>query len=337
MNTLLKSALAFLLSCACLENAFAQSNLRLDDFAYPFPVHEFSFMSQGESYEMAYMDVPANTNEAGTIVLLHGKNFSGAYWGDTAKALADAGYHVIIPDQLGFGKSSKPRHYQFSFEQLALNTHALLEHLGITNENIFGHSMGGMLAVRYALMYPGATRNLLLVDPLGLEDWQAKGVPYVSVDFQYGKELKQTAEKLHQYEQENYYRGTWKHDYDRWVDMLDRFIRSPDYPVMAWDQALTSDMIFTQPVCREFADLKMPVLLIVGSEDRTAIGRDLATPENAQRLGHYPELARAAVAQIKNAKLVIVPGSGHLPQLEDFPHFIQPVKEFLRTHQPTMP
>jgi pimeloyl-ACP methyl ester carboxylesterase len=65
---------------------------------------------------------------------------------------------------------------------LAENTHALLMSRGIGRAIVVGHSMGGMLAARYALMYPDAVDELVLVDPLGLEDWKAEGVPYESVD-----------------------------------------------------------------------------------------------------------------------------------------------------------
>ena len=103
---------------------------------------------------MAYMDVkPAHPNGR-TAVLLHGKNFCAATWQATITALTEAGYRVIAPDQIGFCKSSKPAHYQFSFQQLAGNTHALLDSLGIDKATVMGHSTGGMLAIRYALMYP---------------------------------------------------------------------------------------------------------------------------------------------------------------------------------------
>ena len=107
-------------------------------------------------------------------------------------ALSDAGYRVIAPDQIGFCKSSKPEHYQYSFQQLARNTHALLASLGVTNATVIGHSTGGMLAIRYALMYPRETQQLVLVNPIGLEDWKAKGVPSLSVDQWYERELKTT-------------------------------------------------------------------------------------------------------------------------------------------------
>src|SRR6201991_4253341 len=130
-------------------------------------------MSQGESLHMAYMDVapadPAHANGR-TAVLLHGKNFCGATWVETIHRLSDAGYRVIAPDQIGFCKSSKPERYQFSFDQLAANTHALLQALGIGRAIVVGHSMGGMLAARYALMYPDGVDRLVLINPLGLED-----------------------------------------------------------------------------------------------------------------------------------------------------------------------
>ena len=65
-------------------------------------------------------------------MLLHGKNYVAATWQGTMSALSDAGYRVIAPDQIGFGKSTKPAHYQYTFQQLAGNTHALLASLGIS-------------------------------------------------------------------------------------------------------------------------------------------------------------------------------------------------------------
>ncbi len=101
------------------------------------------------------MDVPptCGTSNGKTAVLLHGKNFCGPTWGATASVLADAGYRVILPDQIGYCKSSKPASYQFSLQQLAENTLGLLNTLGdIDGFTLIGHSLGGMLATRFALM-----------------------------------------------------------------------------------------------------------------------------------------------------------------------------------------
>jgi pimeloyl-ACP methyl ester carboxylesterase len=318
-----------LLSSLMAVDSFAAGEPRLEQFDYPFPVQTFSFSSQQQNLEMAYMDVKPKISAVGTIVLLHGKNFSGAYWQETAESLSAAGYRVIIPDQIGFGKSGKPAHYQFTFQQLATNTHALLESLGITRAHVLGHSMGGMVAARYALMFPESVSSLILTNPLGLEDWKAKGVPYTSIDTSFQQELKQTPDKIRDYQRENYYDGKWLPAYERWVQMLAEFTRSPDYSRMAWNQALTSDMIYTQPVVYELSSLKVPTLLIIGQRDRTAPGRNFAPSEIRASLGDYPELGRAAAAAIPHAKLVELEGLGHLPHIEAFPRFIAPLKEFL--------
>jgi len=120
----------------------------LQGFDYPWPVLHFRFTSQGEALDMAYMDVkPAKPNRQ-TVVLLHGKNFCAATWQGTIEVLSQAGYRVVAPDQIGFCKSTKPAHYQFSFHQLAANTHALLASIGINRAIFIAHSTGRMLAIR---------------------------------------------------------------------------------------------------------------------------------------------------------------------------------------------
>ncbi|WP_233829300.1 alpha/beta fold hydrolase [Paraburkholderia sp. ZP32-5] len=289
----------------------------LEGFNYPAPVARFEFTSQGVPLQMAYMDVkPAHPNGR-TIVLLHGKNFCSATWDATIHRLSDAGYRVVAPDQIGFCKSSKPEHYQYSFQQLARNTHALLESIGVTDATVVGHSTGGMLAIRYALMYPRETQQLVLVNPIGLEDWKAKGVPSLSVDQWYQRELKTTADGIRRYEQSTYYAGQWRADYEPWVQMLAGMYRGPGKQIVAWNSALLYDMIYTQPVVYELGQLQMPTLLLIGQKDTTAIGKDAAPPAVRAKIGHYPELGRAAAKAIPHATLVEFAGLGHAPQMQD--------------------
>ena len=327
-----------LLMVFCLAQSIAQSpgGLRLEEIKYPFPVQMFTVKTQGQTLEMAFMDVRPKAPALGTAVLLHGKNFCGAYWQETAESLRGAGYRVIIPDQIGFGKSSKPTHYQFSFHQLARNTRELLQSLGVKKADIVGHSMGGMQAVRHALMFPTETRTLVLVNPLGLEDWQARGVPYQAVDHWYQQELKQTPEQLKAYQLENYYPRGWKPEYNRWLDLNSALLRHPEYPRVAWLQALAYDMIFTQPVVYELRAVQVPTLLIIGQSDRTAIGKQLAGETTRNLLGNYPALGRAAAKAVPNARLVALGGIGHLPHIEAFPRFIEPLLTFLKA-PPTPP
>ncbi len=288
----------------------------LQGFAYPYPASHFRFTSQGVPLEMAYLDVKPATPNGRTVVLLHGKNFCAATWQGTIAVLTGAGYRVIAPDQIGFCKSSKPRQYQFSFQQLAGNTHALLESLGIAQATIMGHSTGGMLAIRYALMFPDAVAQLVLVDPIGLEDWKAKGVPWQSVDGWYQQELRTTADSIRDYERQTYYAGTWDPRYEPWVQMLAGMYRGPGRAGVAWDSALLYDMIYTQPVVYELEHLAMPVLLMIGDKDTTAIGKALAPPAIRPTLGNYPALGKAAAARIPHVQLVEFPDLGHAPQIQ---------------------
>ncbi|MDG2525454.1 alpha/beta hydrolase [Stenotrophomonas sp. HITSZ_GD] len=291
---------------------------RLEGFAYPYPVHTFALESQRQPLEMAYLDVaPTGQPNGRTAVLLHGKNFCAATWQDTIAALAQAGYRVIAPDQVGFCKSSKPAGYQYSLAQLAANTHALLQQLGVERASVVGHSMGGMLAIRYALLFPQAVEHLALVDPIGLEDWKAEGVPWRSVDAWYAGELKTDFASIQRYQREVYYGGDWKPAYERWARMQAGMYAGPGKQAVAWSQALTSDMVFNQPVVYELPQLAVPTTLFIGLKDRTAIGRDAAPPQVRARIGDYPALGKRAAAAIPGATLVEFADLGHSPQVQD--------------------
>ncbi|WP_041316328.1 alpha/beta fold hydrolase [Hyphomicrobium nitrativorans] len=309
---------------ACLAAALvavaspAGADGMLSDFAYPHPVKEHALTSQGQDLVMAYMDVaPSPAANGKTAVLFHGKNFCGATWEGAIAPLASAGYRVVVPDQVGFCKSTKPVTYQMSFHQLAANTHALLESLGVEKPILIGHSMGGMVATRYALSFPEDTGALVLVNPIGLEDWSAKGVPPRTIDQLLQGERKTTAASIKAYQQKVYFGGNWRPEYDRWVDMLASMYQGDDSDLAMLSQARASDMVFSQPVVHEFPRISVPTVLIIGERDTTAIGRDRAPPEIAETLGNYPVLAREAEQRIPGSRLIAFPDLGHSPQVED--------------------
>ncbi|HYG88323.1 MAG TPA: alpha/beta hydrolase [Azospirillum sp.] len=318
---LLAAGLAFLpVTTTSAQTSSAQTRVygpQLEGFDYPHPLQRHAFTSQGQTLSMAFMDVaPAGPPNGRTALLLHGKNFCGATWEGTIKALSEAGFRVIVPDQIGFCASSKPKGYQFSLNQLADNTRALLAARGVEQAVVIGHSMGGMLAVRYALSHPGTVEQLVLVNPIGLEDWQAEGVPYAGIDQLHQQELKTSYDSIKAYQQRFYYNGQWKPEYDRWVAMLAGMYAGPGKDIVALNQAQTSEMIFTQPVAHEFGRIAAPTLVMIGETDRTAPGANRAAPEVAQRLGNYPELGRRTAQAIPDATLVAFPELGHSPQVE---------------------
>jgi pimeloyl-ACP methyl ester carboxylesterase len=297
-------------------------------YDYPFPVDYLPLNIEGQEVLMAFMDVkPLNKKATGeTIVLLHGKNFFGSYWKGTISALAGRGYRVIVPDQIGFGKSGKPD-INYSFELLAENTKKLLESLNIDKAIIVGHSMGGMLAARFALLYPEMVSKLILENPIGLEDYSEK-VPAASLEEIYQGELAQTEEKIRKYHQTYYVE--WKPEFDEYVQAAARGLQSDEAPRLARVSALTAQMIYDQPVVHDFSKIQAPTFLIIGQEDRTTIGRDRVDQKTLATLGQYPELGKKASENIPDAELAELEGVGHIPHLEAPDKFHWALLEFLQ-------
>lgn len=290
---------------------------RLERFEYPWPTKVFPVTLVGEHAEMVFMELTPDRPNGRAVILLHGKNFCGAAWGSSARALAAAGYRVIVPDQIGFCKSSKPRAAQYSFEMLAELTRRLARSRGIERAAIVGHSLGGMLAMRYAIMYPDSVERLVLVNPLGLRDRSEDGLPYLPLDQLWASERRTTYASIKAYQQENYYHGTWRPAYDRWVWMLAGMYQGAGRDTVALAQAKTSEMIRTQPVAHELHRIRPRTTLIVGTLDRTAFGRQ-QLPENLRAfLQAIPNVASEAVRRMPDARLVRLEGLGHAPQIED--------------------
>ncbi|KAE8443401.1 hypothetical protein EG329_001882 [Mollisiaceae sp. DMI_Dod_QoI] len=294
-------------------------DLNGSNFTYPWEVKLYQFTTQHEqTLQMAFMDVaPTGLPNNKTALLMHGKNFCGATWNATAIILAQAGYRVVLPDQIGFCKSSKPESYQFSLQQLAYNTMGLLNILGLDRVTLIGHSMGGMLATRFSLMYPANVTELVLVNPLGLEDWKALGVPWQVLNTSWATEQKSNYTTIRTYEQGTYYVNTWNASYDIWVNMLNNIYHGSEGKKFAWDQALTTDMILTQPVVYEFPILKPKTLLMIGDKDNTAIGKAWSPPEVQAKIGHYNLLGKQVAAMINGSTLIEFADLGHAPQIQE--------------------
>lgn len=307
---------------AAAQNSYIKEHdipedLNGSNFTYPWPVKLYQFPTQhAQTLEMAFMDVPVKGKPNGkTAVLLHGRNFCAPTWNATAIVLFEDGYRVFLPDQIGFCKSSKPERYQFSLQQLANNIRGLLSELGIDQITLIGYSMGGMLATRFALMYPSTVSKLVLTNPLGLEDWKALGVPWINLDTSWASELSSTYASIRAYEQLTYYVNTWQSSYDIWVNMLLGVYNGSKRLAYTFNQAQVIDMVLNQPIVNEFPLLKPKTLMLIGDKDNTAIGKAWSPPAVQAVLGHYNVLGPEVAALIPNSTLIQFPDLGHAPQI----------------------
>lgn len=293
---------------------------------YPHEVNYISLNIEQQQVKMAYMDVKPAKPNGKSVLLLHGKNFNGYYWKDVISFLQNAGYRVIVPDQVGWGYSDKPD-IHYSFGLLAHNTKALLDSLGVQKTHIIAHSMGGMLGTRFALMYPSAVEKLIYENPIGLEDYKTF-VPYRTVDEQYSNELKADYNSLKKYQQTYY--PEWKPEYEQYVQAQYDALQTPTFKEATWASALTYQLIYEQPVVYEFNKIKTPTLIIIGQEDRTVVGKNLLSKEAAAAHGNYPQLGKWLQKQIKGSKLAELKGVGHIPHIQVLPQFREQVLSFLK-------
>jgi pimeloyl-ACP methyl ester carboxylesterase len=302
--------------------------IALEGFPYPYPVHFMPITLQGEELRLAYMDAPPVGPANGrTIVLLHGRNFPASYWEPTIKALTEAGYRVVAPDQIGFGKSSKPT-FSYSFDDMARATIALTDSLHVDRFDLVGHSMGGMLAVRLARAYGSRIDHLVLYSPIGLEDYRLYVAP-VTDEMLANNERALSADGYRKQLMTNYALSLPSSAIEPFVQLRERIKESGEYPRWLRSFVASYQMIYSQPVAHEIPLIDRPTLFIMGANDHNAPGRPFAPPELRAKMGKNAELAEGLAARMANAKVKVLEGVGHLGHLEATQPFNETLVSFL--------
>ncbi len=300
-------------------------SITYDDVPYPYPVHYMPLTMYGQDVRMAYMDVPpSGTPNGRTVVLLHGMNFGGFYFGGVIDVLRKEGFRVILPDQIGFGRSSKPV-MAYNFHDMAANTRKLLQTLGVANAAIVGHSMGGMLAARFSASYPDMTERTVIYNPIGLSDVRYDR-PWRTAEEAYQATMAQTPDQTYQGMYATIRRyfptpGSWKPEYENYVKILYAPSLSSDWPRLAMVRAIYQQITYLDPVIDDWAKIKSRTLVIGGDKD---------TPDFAER-------AAFIAKTIPKGELDLLPNLGHVPHIESPDLFYSHLLKFLKSDAPGAP
>jgi pimeloyl-ACP methyl ester carboxylesterase len=262
-------------------------------------------------------DVTLSVLEAGVggepLMLVHG--FTGAKEDFAAEVvrLADLGFHVVAPDHRGHGDSDHPdTEDAYSFETFAADLIELAGALGWQTFDLLGHSMGGMVVQHLALSHPHRITRLVLMDThhgpvggldeqlleLGIQLARTQGLGIIQEVIKLGRDPLASPAHTRLCEEVP--------GFEEWSDA--KFLRAS--PLMF--ASMLRRFSETPDRLADLSTVACPTLVVVGELDE---------PFRA------PSQAMADV--IEGARLVVIPGGGHSPQLESPEHWRAAVDEFL--------
>lgn len=274
-------------------------SIDLAEIEYPYPVSYMDFRIYNQDARIAYMDVaPAGQPNGRTVIFHHGGLYYGWYWKAQVEALRNEGYRVIVKDRLGWGKSSKPV-IPYSISLWASNTARLMDHLGIQQAALVGHSIGGQMVTRFAFLYPDRITHLVTVNQVGLTDNRyGRGFRPLTGEVNATPDMGEVYESLLEWAEENYV--TWKPEFLEHMRIRYGNRLSPDWPQLSYINSLTGQMRGMDTVVNDWQYIQTKTLIMGGEEDYPS----------------YAEEARRAAAIFPNGEVLLIPNVGHNPHEE---------------------
>jgi len=288
----------------------------MEEVPYPHPVHYMDVKLYGQEGRLAYMDVaPVGTANGQNVMLFHGMNFAGIGFAPTITALTEAGFRVIVVDRIGYGRSSK-MDIPYNLHIFASNAKKLLDHLGIEKTAILGHSMGGMVASRFAMTYPDVTTHVIMVNQIGMTD-QRQGRPWRDIEEAYQSVLTTTTYQSVLAGHMRYYNTEIKPEYLEFVRYQYGQTLTAEWPLLARIRAWQQAILYFDPVVYDWQHISTKALVIGGADDRLT--------------ADFAGLARGVSEALQNAELILYPGIGHNPHFEYPEQYHADVIRFLRS------
>jgi pimeloyl-ACP methyl ester carboxylesterase len=313
----------------------------LEGYPYPYPVRylDVAHLAQAPWIDrpapewerrarLAYMDIaPESGQPTGAVLLLHGKNFFGAYWRDVIAALRHAGYRTIVPDMIGWGKSTKPS--TLTTASLVAQLRSLLDALAVNSVAVVGHSTGGLVAMHMSRMIPERVRALVLENPMGLEDYRNGLTRPVGHEDWAADERSATADQVRQY-MAHYFVNKDSRLIEPFVAVRMAIAASPEFERWVQSSAAATDMLLNEPAVDFVASLPTRTLFVCGQSDRTYVGAKYTAPNDQAAKGNIAAMAQGFAGRMPAARFVGVPNTGHVPHLESPDAFLPAVLDFLR-------
>lgn len=245
-------------------------------------------------------------NPAGkkAVILLHGLGANSDSWQFQWKPLEDAGYRVIVPDMFGFGKSPY-ENKKNTIASMAEDVHELMQKLKIHKASFIGLSMGGAIAQRFTLKYPENVEKLVLANTAARFANKVGGSVYKILKRIFVMSVmprKYGADMVSRFVFPKSGQEAFREEFFREIMMSDK---------RAYFDSVRS--IIGHDMRKDISSINVPTLVIGGSHD-------FVTPQFLQKF----------ISQnIKDSKLVIIEGAGHVSSVDSAERFNKEILEFL--------
>lgn len=273
-------------------------SINLEEIEYPWPVQYLELRRYGEKMLMAYMDIPPTGRANGqTVFWQHGHNFYSEPYQESFRRLSAAGFRVIAVDRIGYGKSSKPL-IPYNLNFVSANMKALMDELGLEQVAAVGHSMGGMVMSRFAMLYPDSVSHVAMVNQIGLTDSRQSRPWRDPLAGDPATPTYQSVLRGHRI----YYPTVWPPAHLEYVRRQYGQTMSGDYPRYARVRAMVTAILYNDPVVYDWQHIETKTLVIGGEDDRLA-------DDFVARVTHVHN-------ELPNSALHLYPNIGHNPQTE---------------------
>lgn len=277
-----------------------------DASSSPIPVG--GFLEVGDAHRMHYHESGQASGDRPTLVFLHGSGPGASGYSNfhaNFPFFAERGFHVLVPDYLGYGLSDKPEDIEYSSTMHVQALHELLRKKQVRRAVLVGNSLGGAIAFQYALTYPEQVERLVVMGPGGVEDpalWatQMSGLRSLGA-FVQGRLTDREA-----------FRELLQHIVAR-PEMITDAVIDSRLPIWLEQPLAVFATMKVEVFAERLAELRMPVLCLWGQKD------------NFLPVRHALKVAE----WVADARVVISTRSGHWFMLEEPAYFNQEVLAFL--------
>lgn len=289
----------------------APATTNFTDLDYPFPVQHADVGGTSIAYaEMGHGDR--------TIVLIHGLGSYMPVWKNNAPELA-TDYRVIAIDLPGYGKSDKPK-ATYTMKYFARQVRGLLDELGVDKPVLVGHSMGGQVAMTYALLYPEKYDALVLTSPAGFETFEDGEAKWLAQAVSPAFTCAADDESIYARHVGNFHRMPK----DAHFMVEDRIALKGDPSFPDYCEAVSKSVagMLDEPVYDDLPKIAQPVLVLFGKNDNLI-------PNPFLHGGNTTKVAEKGVEKLPNAELVVLEKAGHMAQFEVADEWNSAVRSFL--------